>query len=291
VKAKGLIAFGIMAMSQGLYELAHTKMEEVIPIERELGDKFWLAFALNTSANMLFFTEDALEQHAMLLRAMLDESEAIYTSIGQRRWVAGLMFVRAALAVRNGNPDARAGYHAEARRLLRDVSHPFLVPTLMGLGLDARLARDEQSARFYYGEGYKIAQRLKSKLLMATTRSELAHLARAMGNLKEAEEGYKQMTLVWKDVGNLAAVANLFECLAFVARADNNLPRAARLLGAAEALRKVVNVPMRAYERVEYEREVAALHEHLEKATFDAAWAEGSAMDVDQAITYARGST
>ncbi len=72
-----------------------------------------------------------------------------------------------------------------------------------------------------------------------------------------------------------------------MARAQQQPQRAARLLGTAEALRQAIGSTMHAYERVEYQKEVAPVRAALDAATFDAAWAAGRAMDIDQAIEYA----
>ena len=42
-------------------------------------------------------------------------------------------------------------------------------------------------------------------------------------------------------------------------------------------------------ERAEYHQIIAALHAQLDDGTFAAAWAEGRAMSLDQAIEYALG--
>jgi hypothetical protein len=64
--------------------------------------------------------------------------------------------------------------------------------------------------------------------------------------------------------------------------------RAARLYGAAEALqaRTGATLPNQAA-RALHERQVAALRAQLDPATFAAAWAEGRAMTLDEAIAYA----
>ena len=85
-------------------------------------------------------------------------------------------------------------------------------------------------------------------------------------------------------MGHRPAVANQFESFAFIAVAQAQPERAARLLGAAEALREVVGTPMLEDERVEYDRQVAALRAALDPARLDEAWAAGNALDMDQAI-------
>ena len=63
--------------------------------------------------------------------------------------------------------------------------------------------------------------------------------------------------------------------------------RAARLFGAAEALRESVCVPLPRVHCADYERDVAAARTQLDEATFAVAWAAGQAMTLEQAIAYA----
>jgi len=65
------------------------------------------------------------------------------------------------------------------------------------------------------------------------------------------------------------------------------LSRAARLLGAAEALRENTHLPMTPYERPEYDQHLAAIREHLDSDAFSVACAEGRRMTLEQAIAYA----
>ena len=91
----------------------------------------------------------------------------------------------------------------------------------------------------------------------------------------------------FQDLGNRSATAHQLECFAFVAIAEEEPVRAARLFGAAEALREKINVPMTGQERVEYEHAMAQLRVILTEAEFEALWAEGRALTMDQAIQLA----
>jgi ATP/maltotriose-dependent transcriptional regulator MalT len=62
--------------------------------------------------------------------------------------------------------------------------------------------------------------------------------------------------------------------------------RAARLLGAAEALLGSIDNLLPPF-RADFERDVAAVRAHLGETAIAAAWAEGQAMTREQAITYA----
>jgi hypothetical protein len=67
--------------------------------------------------------------------------------------------------------------------------------------------------------------------------------------------------------------------------------RAARLWGAAEALREREGLSLSKFDRANsgYERDLALVRSALDEATFDAAWAEGRAMSFEQAVGYLLG--
>lgn len=96
-----------------------------------------------------------------------------------------------------------------------------------------------------------------------------------------------QTIKIWQDLGHRAAVANQFECFAYIARAEGQFEVAARLLGAAESLRELIKSDMAPYERPEYEQEVAALREQMDAISFVASWKRGRAMTMDRGVEYA----
>ncbi len=65
---------------------------------------------------------------------------------------------------------------------------------------------------------------------------------------------------------------------------------AARLSGAAEALREALGTPVPPVNRAEYERNVRAMRAQIDEKAFAAAWAEGRAMTLQQATAYALGT-
>jgi hypothetical protein len=77
------------------------------------------------------------------------------------------------------------------------------------------------------------------------------------------------------------------ESLASTAMRGEQPERAARLFGAAEALRDKIGIPMTAQERVEYDRTIAELRAGMEPPLFESAWAEGRGMSMDQAVRFA----
>ena len=62
--------------------------------------------------------------------------------------------------------------------------------------------------------------------------------------------------------------------------------RAARLLGAAEALREIAGAAMSGFEREEYDSAVGQLRQELDRGALGSAWAEGGGMSADAAVAF-----
>jgi DNA-binding CsgD family transcriptional regulator len=77
------------------------------------------------------------------------------------------------------------------------------------------------------------------------------------------------------------------EALAAVAGVLGHIPRAARLWGAAYALREDIGSPLPPDERALQEPYFAAARAHLEEESWEVAWKEGFEMSIDEAVDYA----
>ncbi len=118
-------------------------------------------------------------------------------------------------------------------------------------------------------------------------KSEFAHLERQQGHFAQAIPLYRETIVEWQNLGHRAAVAHQLECLAMIAKTQEEEQRAARLFGAAEALRENIHMPMTPLEQAAYDREVNDLRANMDETAFDKAWAEGKAMTLEQAISCA----
>ncbi len=71
--------------------------------------------------------------------------------------------------------------------------------------------------------------------------------------------------------------------------AHQDQPRAAaRLFGAADALRTEIAVPVAEADRGFYQDQVDHAHAQMEHANWEAAWKEGAKMNLEEAIELAR---
>jgi tetratricopeptide (TPR) repeat protein len=142
-------------------------------------------------------------------------------------------------------------------------------------------------AREKYQIAMQIMQEIKSSRNTIMIKSDLAHILRQEGNYIEALPAYHETIKAWQRMGHRSAVAHQLECLAFIAKAMEQPDKAARLLGAAEALRQKIEIDMTPPEREDYEKEVADMKTNMDKKEFTSLWAEGRSMTMDEAIELA----
>jgi hypothetical protein len=92
---------------------------------------------------------------------------------------------------------------------------------------------------------------------------------------------------MFRESGNHWNIAYTLETFIALAVAQGNMEYAARLLGATEEFFSQLRFLISPLERDNHERDAAAIRAALGEESFDALWAEGHAMTLEQAMTYA----
>jgi predicted ATPase/class 3 adenylate cyclase/DNA-binding NarL/FixJ family response regulator len=115
-----------------------------------------------------------------------------------------------------------------------------------------------------------------------------ARVAIAQGEPDQAERDAHDALARAADVQAYLGIPDTLECLGTLAGEAGSHREAARLLGAADAIRQRMGaVRFKIYD-AGYENSVAALRDALGEQDFDAAWAEGAALSTEEAIAYAQ---
>ena len=115
-----------------------------------------------------------------------------------------------------------------------------------------------------------------------------ARVAIAQGEPEQAERDAHDALARAADMQARTGVADTLECLAALAGDGGSAREAARLFGAAEAIRqRIGEVRFKIYD-AGYEASVAALRDALGEKDFESAWAEGAALSTEEAIAYAQ---
>jgi hypothetical protein len=106
-----------------------------------------------------------------------------------------------------------------------------------------------------------------------------------------AERSLEEALALDRELGNWAYGAYCLESFAGLAGARAQGARAARLWGAAEALRTNIGAPLPLDARLLYEPSMAAARAQLREEAWEAAFAEGSMMSPEEAAEYALGES
>jgi tetratricopeptide (TPR) repeat protein len=123
-------------------------------------------------------------------------------------------------------------------------------------------------------------------------RLSLGHVSRAQGQLMQATAWYRQsLTHQSEHIPMAPWIMPALEGLAGALGMQGRVEHAARLFGAAAALRESSGMPLPPVERAPYEHDVAAVRAQLDEATFAAAWTTGQAMSLEDAVAEALAET
>jgi DNA-binding NarL/FixJ family response regulator len=123
---------------------------------------------------------------------------------------------------------------------------------------------------------------------LATALRTRARVALAQRDLEQAEADAHAALARAADLHAYVCVADTFECLGRLAAEGQSYPEGARLLGAAEAMRRRTGeVRFKVYD-ADFEATVAMLRNAMGEEEFESAWAEGAALSTEDAIAYAQ---
>jgi hypothetical protein len=158
--------------------------------------------------------------------------------------------------------------------------HLCLAMTYTHLGRLAEAEQSLESARSYCVQaGFLL---LTLKLAEAETLFYLAS-----GNVQNAHKPVQDLITSCQHNRNFAVMTVALEFLAWAFYMAHRLAESVRLFAATSAFRAQKEMPMLNKDKLLYEPVIASLQAQLGGAVFNEAWAEGRAIGMEQAITYA----
>jgi predicted ATPase len=283
VRAKALAEAGMLAMVQSDCGTASSLLEESLAIFQELGDKPGSAQTLHYLAEM---ARD--EGRYGAARALWEESLATFRELGEKGGIAGMLHRLGAVASDQGDYGAAQAFFEESLARWRELGgHGGIAFSLWGLGRAAHARGDYKGARALLEEALAICREREDKQGIAHGLVCLGAVACDQGDYGAARALFEEGLAICTERGYQRWIANYLEGLAAVAVAQEQFERAARLLGTAEGLREATGAALPPAERAGHDRSVAAVRTALGEDAFAAAWAEGRAMPLEQAVQYA----
>jgi predicted ATPase/class 3 adenylate cyclase len=194
--------------------------------------------------------------------------------------------------------EAAGRYAQESLEVFQNIGDPLGVGyvTFLQIGLDFGAKWRTGAVSREEAEGY--LERLEVMLAAGRALGErnfLAHLLDLAGGLAvaaaEIEKGGEYLAeavATFFVVGNQQCLAHAFDRVATLASDRGRYVEAAKVLGATDALRRHIGVEARLLEKIAFDGALETTRQSLPSQQFGKAWAEGAAMDGEQAAEYAR---
>ncbi|MCV7400418.1 LuxR family transcriptional regulator [Mycobacterium fragae] len=115
-----------------------------------------------------------------------------------------------------------------------------------------------------------------------------ARVAMAQGELEQAQRDVHEALANLPEGFPYVGIADTLECTAIPAERCGSHREAARLFGAAAAIRERRGIGRFKVWEADYEASVTKLRNAMAEADFESAWAEGAALSTEEAIAYAQ---
>jgi predicted ATPase/class 3 adenylate cyclase len=288
-RAYGLTALGQIKGQQGDMSGAAETLKRAVELGRKVDDKRLLARALSFLGAQFSFMGD-----------FVAAAEAFEQGIDFAREAGSKTQLALGLAMRGRS---RASQKQDYEGARADLEEALRTATEMGnrgaMGMCQVLLGEVDHLQGRYAESIvplkeavALANEARDWVLDNIARSRLADAYRLTGDYGQAAPLYRQVVRRHQISGNRGGVARCLECLAFMQvqqaeatpadKRKESLAGAARLFGAAEAMREATGMQMRVDEPGEYALYAAKLRGMMDERAREAAWAEGRRATVDQ---------
>jgi predicted ATPase len=283
-RAKALNGAGVLAQYQGDYRQAALLCGESLRLARQLEDKDQIAAALNGLAAVA----RAGGNHKVAC-AMYEESLAIQRELGDRQGAAYSLGYLGLTRWMQGKYTEACPLLEEALAIFRELRDKRGIAfSLHGLGHVMLSQEDYEAAHAIFEESLAIGRSLGDKRGITRSLVGLASLALAREEYATARSLHQENLAILTELGDRWVTAICLDALAGVATAEGLPVKAARLFGAAAALRDAINAPLPPFERALHKRYFPAARTQLDAEAFAAAWAEGQMMTLEEAMAAAR---
>ncbi len=239
-------------------------------------DAMFSMYASVMRASALAYTGDAAGARAAAEAAHHSASELFEYYEGTVLSVLGFVHLTAG--------DASAAREAWEAARQRTGMNPQIASTYNWAAVAALACGDLAAARRWADDVVSATTGCYLSISLASR----ARVEIAQGELDAAErDAYDALDLAARLASDLV-VPFALDCLAIAASDRGNHLSAARLFGAAEAARQHMGLVRFEVLQADNDTRIAASRDALGEIDFDAAWAEGSALSIQEAIAYAQ---
>ncbi|RIK44641.1 MAG: hypothetical protein DCC55_01895 [Chloroflexi bacterium] len=259
--------------------------EASLALFRELGDNWGIMFALNALGPVL----NNLGDYATG-RVLLEECLGLARALGDTYHIADTLAQLGGIAFDQGDYQTALVWVEEVEQLLAAQSLVddkfFRTDMLRTRGIIARHQGDEQAAAAFFAQCLSVARDAGLQWFVALAYQDLGFLALQRGDDAGAMAHFRTSLERSAALGKRENLMSLSGCVGVAAK-QGQLERAARLCGAVEALYASLDRRFRPLQQADYDHVTAAVRARRHEPSVSAAWAQGQAMSLDEAIAFA----
>jgi predicted ATPase/DNA-binding SARP family transcriptional activator len=282
-RAKVFHYAGRLAHGQGDCAAARALFEGRLAISRERGDKDGIAGSLHRLGGLAHAQGDYAAA-----RLCYEEALAISRELGDKGRTAWSLYGLGHVVRAQGEYGAARTLLEEGLAICRALGGKHLIARSFGsLGAMAHAQGDSGAARTLLTEGEATARSIEDQRARIFPLGELGHLARDLGDYSRAAALYRESLRLRWELNDPLEITRSLADLAVLAARQGQAERTARLLGAREAQCEALGVAPSVAVRTESGWALATARSALGEERFAAVWAEGRALSLDQAVTYA----
>lgn len=256
--------------------------EEAVNLCRESGNRRGLAYALDRLAIAYHWMNDCESARHFLEESITiaQETQDVFTRMIS---VTDL----GAVYQYEGKLEIAKEYLEEVKPLWAKSFKQSVAIVDTFLGNIARIQGQHAVAETLLEGAFRVLREFEDKRSIAQALIFLGRLELDRADLIATERCSSEALILVRETNAWSYVPRLLDSFAYLYLAKNESYRAARLLGAADVCREQLGVPILPVERRDYEFSVSAIQAQLDQASFNAAWTEGRAMTMEQAIAFA----
>jgi predicted ATPase/uncharacterized protein HemY len=282
--ASAFQCLGLCAAGQSDYTTARGHYEASLAIRRRVGDQRGVAFTLEVIGNL-----ERVQGRYAEARALYEESLKLFRALKNRSSIALMLDQLGNVAWHLGEHESARTLHEESLALYQELgSKSGIALVRFNLGEVARSRGEYTAARAHYEECLALDRELGDRRVMASALNRLGDTFFGQQAYEPARARYVESLSIQQGLGHRLGIAIALGSLAALEQAVGEPERAARLWGAAEALREAIGIPMPPNEREAYDQAVTAARTALGADAFAGAWAAGRAMTAESAAAYAQ---
>ena len=277
-----LTGASILAFSQDDYARARAHALESVSMGRACGDQRAVVWALTGLGQVASRTGDV--DRAL---SYCDEGLTLGRQVGDAEAIAHALFTYGNAIERTGSYDRAEAFYAECERWARAADHAWFLPmALHGLAKIAALRDDVDRATALCAEALALIRQTGNFWSELPTLEVVIRVAQRRADIERVIMAAHQVGSRYREIGNPGGIALVASPLAWVAHHRGDELRAARLLGAADALMAVSGRVRLPGDQADYDAHRALVWAALGDKAYSAAWAEGRAMTSEQAVEY-----